>query len=354
MKITISYDSCWRNSFLDGDNNKPVPKKGRKYIASMTSLKNEKNFIKREISKNTVMGVLNRLIGDQRKLYQSSKSKDYYFADIENKVSFNDKPETTQEMTYLRNISSGNQYDKNSFIGSVNLNHPLMSSEYASILWGIVDMDFNEVVSFILSKKISNKSSLDVNPFSIIRKIQSLKNIKLNKISNIQHLEDVCKYFKDDLSINNNIKKQFPKMKKSFNSGIYVKNDVVQMNSLYCSAIYLQILHISNIYDIKDITLKGISVNNITPKNFLELFTGGKKIIFGNPYIHEPFIKGQGKIKKLMTKASGTLNINIDINRDKAKEIRTMINNAGVSSFYLGKKGLAFVDGEISIKEIKK
>jgi hypothetical protein len=55
-----------------------------------------------------------------------------------------------------------------------------------------------------------------------------------------------------------------------------------------------------------------------------------------------------------MTKASGTLNINIDINRDKAKEIRTMINNAGVSSFYLGKKGLAFVDGEISIKEIKK
>ena len=29
--------------------------------------------------------------------------------------------------------------------------------------------------------------------------------------------------------------------------------------------------------------------------------------------------------------------------RDKAKEIKTLIENAGVSSFYLGKKGLAYV-----------
>ncbi|VVH56215.1 FIG00921294: hypothetical protein, partial [uncultured Gammaproteobacteria bacterium] len=88
MRITIKYDSCWRNSFLDGDNNVPVPKRGRKYIASITSLKNEKNFLKREISEDTVMGVLNRLIGDQRKLYQSRQDENYYFADIENKVTY--------------------------------------------------------------------------------------------------------------------------------------------------------------------------------------------------------------------------------------------------------------------------
>lgn len=39
-----------------------------------------------------------------------------------------------------------------------------------------------------------------------------------------------------------------------------------------------------------------------------------------------------------MTKASGVLDIVIDISRDKAEEIRSMINDAGVSSFYLGKK----------------
>lgn len=39
MKITVEYDSCWRNSFLGGSNNEPVPKKGREYLGSMTSLK---------------------------------------------------------------------------------------------------------------------------------------------------------------------------------------------------------------------------------------------------------------------------------------------------------------------------
>ena len=79
MKIVVKYDSSWRNSFLDGNNNEPLPKKGRKYIASMTSLKKSENFIKRDITKDTIMGVLNRLIGDQRKLYQSREDENYYF-----------------------------------------------------------------------------------------------------------------------------------------------------------------------------------------------------------------------------------------------------------------------------------
>ena len=70
MRITIEYESSWRNSFLDGENNEPLSKKGRNYIASMTELKKAGNFRQRDISMTTVMGVLNRLIGDQRKLYQ--------------------------------------------------------------------------------------------------------------------------------------------------------------------------------------------------------------------------------------------------------------------------------------------
>ena len=69
MKITIEYESSWRNSFLDGNNNEPLPKKGRDFVGSMTSLKKEGNFLVREITLDTVMGILNRLIGDQRKLY---------------------------------------------------------------------------------------------------------------------------------------------------------------------------------------------------------------------------------------------------------------------------------------------
>jgi hypothetical protein len=101
--------------------------------------------------------------------------------------------------------------------------------------------------------------------------------------------------------------------------------------------------------------ISGISKRGFTKKDFMDRFTTGeKKKIWGNPYIHETFVEGKGKTRNLMTKASGVLDIVIDISRDKAEEIRSMINDAGVSSFYLGKKGLAFVDGEISIGEVVK
>jgi hypothetical protein len=71
--------------------------------------------------------------------------------------------------------------------------------------------------------------------------------------------------------------------------------------------------------------------------------TGNGKLIFGNPYIRKERVKGVGEVISFMTKASGQLEIEIDIDRDKAKEIESMIEDAGVSSFYLGKKGLAYV-----------
>ena len=68
MQIIIEYEASWRNSFLDGDNNRPLPEKGRKFIASMKSLNHAENYIQRNITKDTVMGILNRLIGEQNKL----------------------------------------------------------------------------------------------------------------------------------------------------------------------------------------------------------------------------------------------------------------------------------------------
>ena len=43
MKIIIEYESSWRNSFLDGSNNEELPKSGRNFIGSMTTLKKEGN-----------------------------------------------------------------------------------------------------------------------------------------------------------------------------------------------------------------------------------------------------------------------------------------------------------------------
>jgi hypothetical protein len=90
--------------------------------------------------------------------------------------------------------------------------------------------------------------------------------------------------------------------------------------------------------------ISGISNNGFTPKDFMRAYTTGKsKLIYGNPYVREEFVKGEGKINHNLTKANGQLEITLDINIEQAKELKQMIDNAGVSSFYLGKKGLAYV-----------
>ncbi|CAC9644373.1 FIG00921294: hypothetical protein [uncultured Gammaproteobacteria bacterium] len=324
---------------MDGNNNEPLPKKGRKYIASITSLKNDKNFIKRGVSKDTVMGVLNRLIGDQRKLYQSRQGKNYYFADIEAKVDFNDKnPQLTQEMTYLRNISGST--DQNSFTGAIKSNDAMFNSDYSSEFWGILALNIDELINFIVNDKLIVKA-ITLNPISVIFKLESLNKEK--SLARNSDLEEVLNVFTE----------KFGDI-KYFN----IKDEVVVI-SLYASALYLQLERLSKKYDMASAKTKvggisGISKRGFTKKDFMDKFTtGAKKKIWGNPYIHETFVKGEGKNKNLMTKANGNLDIILDIPKDKAKEIRTMINNAGVSSFYLGKKGLAFVN-DINISEVIK
>ena len=165
--------------------------------------------------------------------------------------------------------------------------------------------------------------------------------------ANAQETADV------DTSNNSWPKQQKNKFEKF--KGVNNKGQIFPI-ALYCSALYLQLELLSSKYDMSTAKTKaggisGISNNGFTKKDFMSRYTtGDKKKIWGNPYIHEEFVKGEGKTKHLMTKASGSLDIMININRSKAKEIKTLIDNAGVSSFYLGKKGLAYVS-KISTKE---
>ncbi len=150
MQIIIEYESSWRNSFLDGSNNEPLPKGGRNFIASMTTLKQAGNYKKRAVSKDTVMGILNRLIGEQRKLYQVRQDKEYYFSELEKILKDEDivdKSTISNEMVYIRNISGST--DQNSFTGMIKANDPAFKSEYSSQLWGILWLDLDAVAQFI-------------------------------------------------------------------------------------------------------------------------------------------------------------------------------------------------------------
>ena len=334
MKITINYDSCWRNSFLDGSNNEPLPKngKGRKFIGSMISLRRAENFIPRKIEHSTVMGVLNRLIGDQRKLYQAIAGDNYYFKTLEHLVTFEDidaKRIVNDEMTYIRNITGST--DQNSYTGMVKVRDPMFLSDYSPELWGILALDFVELCDFIICNQKVSKA-IQADPLSIISRLEVLNKEKpvVNEGQANKAMDELHKTFPEINYLNR-------------------KADIVPI-SLYCSALYLQLERLSKQFDVSSAKTKrgmisGISKRGFTKKDFMNRFTTGeKKKIWGNPYLRKQRVKGIGEVTSMMTKASGVLEITLDIDKNSARSLKKMINNAGVSSFYLGKKGLAYIE----------
>lgn len=339
MRITIKYEASWRNSFLDGSNSEPLPKGGRTFVGSMTTLGkrdnqgNYPNFIKREITHNTVMGVLNRLIGDQRKLYQSRNCPKYFFSDLEEHISFNDQQNQSEpintETVYIRNME-GNT-DQNSFTGMIKANDPVFTSDYSNIFWGVLTLDIESLCHFIVDKSFQVNSSKQFDPLNALQTLDELNKLKAIDIETVKNALDT--------------------LQKHFSDAAYkIVDNKIKPIELYCSALYLQISRLNQEYDVslaltKNGGLAGISKRGYTPKDFMDRYTTGcKKPIWGNPYQLKERRKGEGEVVSLLTKANGTLNILLNIPEDKAKQLQEMIDAAGVSSFYLGKKGLAYVD----------
>jgi hypothetical protein len=338
MKVIIDYEASWRNSFLDGDNNEPLPKKGRGFIGSMTTLKKEGNFISRDVTLDTVMGLLNRLIGDQRKLYQARKKQheqNYYFENLEHLVTFEDRPEfENNELVYIRNMKGSN--DQNSFTGMIKSNDVMFSADYASEFWGVLALDFNELCQFIIHGDKITKT-LQADPLNIIARLELLDTEKPveNESEVTLAMGELVKSLIDD---------KYPEGNQYLNNKGQIKPIM-----FYCSALYLQLQRLSERFDITSAKTKaggisGISKRGFTKKDFMKRFTSGEgKKIWGNPYILKEKIKGIGEVTSMLKKVSGQLEITLDIDKPKAKELEAMIKNAGVSSFYLGKKGLAYV-----------
>ncbi len=343
MKILIQYEASWRNSFLDADNNSKIDRKGRTYVASSSNLNSrdsklaEKSFISRSVSIDTVMGILNRLIGDQRKLHQSRSSTDYYFNDLEDKVTFIDQPKCIcDEVVFIRNICGGKDRkgatDRNGYSGYIRPNH-LFTSDYSPYLWAILKAPLSDLINYICDR-ISFEEHLDeCYPFAVLELINSIKSIK-------PVLPD------DDMEACLNIlSNKYPKERYKESNG------KVKLERIYCAGLYIHLEKlIWKFPSIKNAltdrgTIIGFSKRGFNgERDFLSpMASSGKKRTYGNPYIQERFLKGQGKVRSSLTKVSGELRINIEVDKKRAEELFKMIEFAGVSSFYLGKKGLAYV-----------
>jgi len=252
-------------------------------------------------------------------------------------------------MTYIRNITGST--DKNSFTGAIKINDAMFLSNYSAEFWGVLALSFDELYNFLINEE-TVKKTIEMDPVSIINKLEVIKKEKPVACEGKAAVlaNTLLKYFSRTERLNNKGEVKI----NPFNN----KGEILIL-PLYCSALYVQLDRLSERFDMSSAKaarggITGISNNGFTVKNIMEKFTTGKqKKIWGNPYIKKERIKGVGEVTSLMTKASGQLEISLDISRDRAKEIKGMIENAGVSSFYLGKKGLAYISS-ISTREIRK
>ncbi|WP_334473318.1 type I-Fv CRISPR-associated protein Cas5fv [Arsenophonus sp. PmNCSU2021_1] len=340
MQIIIEYEASWRNSFLDGSNNEELPPKGkgrkigRNFIGSIQALGKNTNFKYQPISKDTIMGILNRLIGEQRKLYQARQAPDYYFKTIEpvlTEEDIKDNAIITQELIFIRNMS-GNT-DQNSFTGMIKSNDPAFNSDFSPQLWGILFLSLDEVIQFILNEDFQFTPSLPaLDPIVIINRLEGLNKIKPIKLSEESQ-------------------KAFDHIQNRFSSTVFklTTKELFILISFYASALYIQISRLQNQHALTHILTKqgnisGISKRGFTKKDFMDTYTTGeKKLIWGNPYILKEKKKGEGEVVQSLTKASGRLAITLNIPKEQARDLEQKIEDAGVSSFYIGKKGLAYV-----------
>ncbi|MCK4820202.1 hypothetical protein KA005_30845 [bacterium] len=388
MRIIIEYDSCWQNSVLDGSNNQPLPKRGRNFIATSESL----NIEHRPVTKDTVMGVLCRLIGDQKKLYQSRSDHRYFFKELEDKVDFNHlKEKVSNEIVYVRNTKT-NTNPQHCISGVIQNDTSLFYSPNASQLWSILYLDLNDLIDFVSRRGKLEPILEKVSPSRLVDRVKEIQALngysflrdELSKISNniskiekeILELESELKDYdekegkkikkkiqsktknrdehketkkklecdQDKLKLDEKHDALIKYLNKEFPNQSYIENNgTVKPIRIYSAGLYLQLERMErdgiDIGELKNANgkIQGFSVRGFNGiRDFLSPFTtGGKAKNQGNPF--------KDRNGQALTKASGQIEITIDVDKEKGQKIAQLIENAGVSSFYLGKKGLAYV-----------
>jgi len=340
MIIKIVYESKWGNSFLDG-----IAGENRNYAVSLSKMNNGSNknnaksiYKERDISINTVYGLLYRFLGARKPLFkmlEEINNEDVLGKIIdEDKISFNNEIKTkTDELVFLRSTMLSN--DQNSYSGipdeSILLNNGIQE------IFSIFEYSRAELINYI------------VNNNKVLKKIKNISIIELSeKLENARKDSDFKINDKDQVELLSNI-----------NNLLFGVPLIVDKSNLMLVAFNKMSIDFfsNNTINEKDLrflsskkTFAGISLNgnSFTLKDFMKKFSNSK-IVYGNPYktdfwVENPSNGKNMKFNKGLTKQNGVLTIDIDIDYDESLELKKLIDFAGVPSFYLGKKGFAYID----------
>ncbi len=339
MRILIKFDSCWGNSFLSD----PDAKGKRSYIASLSKMNNGKNkdnaldyYKEKSTSLSTVQGVLYRLLGARDRLDVLLEHDESIIADLikRDSISFTlTNVVETDESVYLRNANLSS--DQNSYSGVPN--EELHENE-----------DFKSVIAIFYASRaeLLDYVARDIYPVNITQKLSILEIAEL-----------IEGFHKEKDAPYNVTEAEFElvnsKVKEMFDKDIHPsKANLMLLAINKAVAEFAVTLNEKSAFLTANNTFAGISLNgnSFTRKDFMKKFAS-PKLVYGNPYQTDFWVKNEysaeGKNKKFnkkLTKRSGTLAIDIDCSHEVEYELKTLITHAGVSAFYLGKKGLAYVD----------
>lgn len=318
MKLYIDFSSIWQGILLEGSDSKSYFNKVRKPI---TKGYNPKPPFCVDITKNTVMGVIYRLTGEQRKL---SQLNDYL--NLENKIKFEVKNRVvTEEIMALRRAFDKGVDNPSGYCGIAQKeqNAMFLNPEYYQRLLYPLTCSPSKLYDFIVNNVPGRDPNLVIySRLDYLDLANKAKAIRAKDVFSDQERQDMIEKFSKASCLSHHEYKHGAK-----------SNYIVFVNS----AIYLAFENIIKEFGLKPELFsdwkKGISARSITPKDMVGHITKGT-----NPVIN--YIMKETRQTNPIKKLDGTLVVEIDDSDGKIKEL---IDSANVGCFNVGKKGLGYV-----------
>lgn len=396
MKITISYDSKYslgttRNEeilltsmgAITADEVKSAKgffKKENSYFENMKALNQAyPNFIYADITKNTVLGVLCRLIGEVRRLDDLEDS--HPILSLKDKITFeNTNTDFQNELITLHNQSNLVK-DNGGALISTDCNHFLLDKNPLSeTLLSIFLIRSQEEAVDVLTRMENNDESLFYSRYPGQITVRTFLNeyLTLEKSEEKKELHSDFSFISNKWEIREYNKKLYSGSKQVMQEffsylnnaeGIIAKPvvpkgvTVIQnlwgfifaekINFLRRNGLFLK--EFSTSLNASGTCLRGVAPasGGFTIREYFLSFVDDKKISWTMPYTVElkyPFFDEDSiadynfKAKVGVTKECGKLEINLDIPKEEALALHKRIDNAGVNTFHLGKKGLAYIE----------
>ncbi|MDI6977118.1 hypothetical protein [Serratia sp. Se-RSBMAAmG] len=396
MKITIGYSSKYSNSFSNKEtkeitaislkaiaNDKEAKQKGKKVVLNENDGYEDimykindvfPNFQYSPITKNTVLGVMSRLLGEVRYLNKFIHNEPEHIVNkLDSKITFKVfNREIFNEMIRITTPEKESPNGGGGVISEQSMKNIILSyNEYSEILYSvfnIVNLEILEKFIVILENATEIKTLKNFfvengllyyggyEPYKFIEMFE--KNSKTTSVFD----GELRKVQKGKKETSPQVERYTFLLKKIGKLNYGDEEYHFKPTSVNLSGILVYLFSkflIRNKYSIvgnfieKSGKIKGIAEasGGLTTKDFYSTFTGEVKISADSPY----FLKSglfdkkankeinQGDFSIGATKEDGFLEIYIDVPEEEAIELKERINAVAVSSFQMGKKGLAYI-----------